>query len=193
MRLKNLEIEVEGVYEPREDSFLLAEVVEREAFGDVLDMGTGSGIQALVAAKNAKRVVGVDVNGKAVEVARKNAERNHINNVEFFRSDLFENVSGKFDLIIFNPPYLPEEVGMYEGSEQWAGGKSGREVIERFANKVKNYLKDGGKILIVISSLTGLEEVKKIFAERGFSVKVVREQKIPWETLYVLKMEKLKI
>ena len=177
-----------SVYEPREDSLLLAEVVEKEAHGEVLDIGTGSGVQAFAASKKADAVLGVDVNRDAVNFTRTEAKKMGIKNVRFIRSDLFEKVKGKFDLIIFNPPYLPEEPGLFEGSEQWAGGKTGREVIERFANSVKKYLKPDGKILIVISSLTGLDEVKKIFQERGFSVKIVKEKKIPWEKLYVLEI-----
>ena len=176
------------IYEPREDSSFLAEVVEKEARGEVLDIGTGSGIQAFAASKKADAILGVDVNKDAVKFARSEAKKRGIENVRFIQSDLFEKVKGKFDLIIFNPPYLPEEPGLYEGSEQWAGGKTGREVIERFAGKVRKYLKKDGKILIVISSLTGLDEVKKIFQERGFSVKIVKEKKIPWEKLYVLEI-----
>ncbi|MCJ1888564.1 methyltransferase domain-containing protein, partial [Pseudomonas sp. LA21] len=64
-----------------------------------LDVGTGTGLIALLMARKAKRVLGVDVNPKAIELAKKNAELNGIANVEFRVSDLFENVSGKFDVI----------------------------------------------------------------------------------------------
>jgi len=184
MKITGFEMDTEGVYEPREDSMLLAEVVKEKAFGEVLDVGTGSGIQAITASSTAKGVKGVDISEKAVKTAKKNAETNKIKNVKFARSDLFGNVSGSFDVIIFNPPYLPVE----GESEQWAGGENGREVIKEFASVVQDHLKPGGLILMVISSITGLEETKKIFMELGFSVEIARKKKIPWETLYVLEI-----
>ena len=88
------------LYEPREDSELLVKYVKKHARGVVLDMGTGSGIQAIGAIEKGAEVLAVDVNKEAVE----HCEKKGINALQ---SDLFENVKGKFDLIIFNPPYLP--------------------------------------------------------------------------------------
>ena len=189
MKIKGLKLDTNGVYEPREDSLVLAEAVEEiKSPVEVLDVGTGSGIQALIASKKAEHVTGVDIRKKAVKTAEMNAKRNNIENVIFKVSDLFENVSGSFDLIIFNPPYLPEKQGLHKDSEQWAGGGNGREVIKKFSLGVKDHLKERGRILMVISSLTGLKEVKKIFEEIGFSVNVIKEKKIPWEMLYVLEI-----
>jgi len=187
MKIKGFEMKTEGVYEPREDSFLLAEAVEKEARGEVLDVGTGSGLQALIASRKAERVTGVDLNEKAVKIAEINAKKNNVKNAVFRVSDLFERVSGRFDLVIFNPPYLPEELKM-KGSEQWAGGKTGREIIGKFASELKVHMKEDGKALMVISSLTGLKEVKEIFEKLDLSVRIVKEKKIPWEILYVLEI-----
>ncbi|MCD6477549.1 MAG: methyltransferase [Candidatus Aenigmarchaeota archaeon] len=189
MRFGALEILTnDEVYEPRGDSFLLAEFLEgMKDLGDVLDMGTGSGIQALVASKNAKNVLGVDVNPEAVKLARKNAKINGIRNASFVVSDLFENVKEKFDLIIFNPPYLPVD-DKIKGAEQWSCGKN-LEIIKRFARDAKNHLKENGNILMVISSITGLKGVKKIFEEFEFKVEAVGKKKIPWETLYILEIK----
>ncbi len=187
MKIKGMDLDTNGVYEPREDSLLLAEaVVEEKTAGEVLDMGTGTGIQALVASRTAKRVKGVDISQKAVKTAETNAKRNGIKNAFFRQSDLFGSVSGLFDVVIFNPPYLPEKQGLHQDSEQWAGGRTGREVISRFARKAGDHLKKDGKILVAISSLTGLEETKNIFEKNGFSASVLKEKKIPWEKLYVL-------
>ena len=127
MEFKGLKLLTKDVYEPREDSFLLAEFVEKESHGEVLDMGTGSGIQALLASRTAKAVTGVDIKKKAVKTAEINAKANGVKNVIFKQSDLFEHVSGHFDVIIFNPPYLPEKKGPDEDSVHWAGGENGRE------------------------------------------------------------------
>ena len=75
MKVLGLEMEIRDVYEPSEDSLLLAESVEKKSAGEVLDMGTGSGIQALVASKRAESVTGADINKNAVEVAKENAKK----------------------------------------------------------------------------------------------------------------------
>lgn len=184
MLFMGLELCTEGVYEPREDSLLLAEVVREKALGKVLDVGTGSGIQAITASRTSEHVTSVDISEKAVKMAKKNAEANKAKNINFAVSNLFGNVSGLFDVIIFNPPYLPVE----GESRQWAGGENGRQVIKRFASGIREHLKPGGLVLMVISSLTGLEETKNIFTDLGLSVKIAKQKKIPWETLYVLEI-----
>ena len=189
MRFGALEILTnEGVYEPREDSFLLAEVLEgMKNLGDVLDVGTGSGIQALVASKNAKNVLGVDINPEAEKLARKNAKNNGIKNIAYRESNLFENVNGKFDLIVFNPPYIPVD-DKIKGAEQWSAGEN-LELIKRFVKNVKKHLKENGKILFLISSVTGLKEIEEFFKKQGFSIEVIKKKKIPWEMLYVLEIK----
>ena len=94
-------------YEPREDSELLAKYVKKFAFGNVLDMGTGSGIQAITAAKkkSVKSVVAADIQEEVIENNKNNIKNKKI---KFIVSDLFSNIKNKkFDTIIFNPPYLP--------------------------------------------------------------------------------------
>ncbi|MFP4116963.1 MAG: HemK2/MTQ2 family protein methyltransferase [Candidatus Aenigmatarchaeota archaeon] len=180
------------VYVPREDTYLMVETLREEVEeGDrVLDLGTGSGILSFIAAEVCEEVVGVDVNENAVRLARENASRNGFENVEFLASDLFEEVKGKFDLVVFNAPYLPggAEGEDVEGSEQWLGGETGREIVARFAEGLENYLNEDAKALLLVSSLTDPEEVIHLFKEEGFEVKVAKEKKIPWETLYVLEV-----
>ena len=98
----------------------------------------------------------------------------------------FSAVEGFFDVIIFNAPYLPVSDSV-EGSEQWSAGEK-RELIERFAEGLGSHLKKSGYALLVISSLTGLEKTKKLFENKGFLVTLLKEKKIPWEKLYVLKI-----
>ncbi len=145
------------VYEPAEDTFLLAENLAVKGGEVALDVGTGTGLIALLMARKARFVLGVDINPLAVELARENARLNGIKNVEFRLSDLFENVSGKFDAITFNAPYLPGEP---EEPIDLAlvGGKTGREVLDRFIKEVPEYLNPGGVVQIVQSSITGVEK-----------------------------------
>lgn len=175
----------ENIYKPKEDTELLAENIEIKENECVLDIGTGSGVLVLIAAKNASNVLGVDIDEEAVKIANKNAKSNGIRNVEFKKSDLFKNIESKFDVIIFNPPYLPVE----NENKIWSGGKTGRKIIEKFAKNVKNYLKRNGRIYLVISSLTGVENVKKLFKEKGFKVKEKASKKIFWEKLVVFEIK----
>lgn len=150
---------MEEVYTPGEDSYLLQKYVEKLVYGSVLDMGTGSGIQAVTAAQKTEvsQVVAVDINPAALIVAEKRAYMHHVEEkIDFLLSDLFGSVTGVFDWILFNTPYLPSEGDSDEAS--WAGGESGGEVIRRFLSSVPDYLVEGGSVLMIYSSHSGLTE-----------------------------------
>lgn len=166
------------IYSPREDSFLLAKYVKKYAKGKVLDMGCGSGIQTLAALKKARDVLAVDVDMDAVKLCKSK-------DINARQSNLFENVNGKFNLIIFNPPYLPEDKREYDRAT--TGGKHGYELIERFLSEAKNYLNKNGKILIICSSLTG--DVKKLFRKYNYHFRCLEEKKLFFEKLFVFVLE----
>jgi len=171
---------VEPVYRPAEDSYLLLRHVEALARGDVLDMGTGSGVQAVVAAlKNeVATVTAVDLNPAAlIEAEKRGRAVGVLVKMRFVLSDLFQDVEGVYDWIIFNPPYLPSEEYVDEAS--WAGGVKGKETVVRFLAEARSHLKPGGGILMVYSSLTGLHQ--KDF--KGYRVKVLEEMPLFYETL----------
>jgi release factor glutamine methyltransferase len=181
---KNLVLEVpEGVYFPEEDSELLAAIIETRDFSTkrVLEVGCGSGILSILVAKQGSQVTAVDVNPLAVEATKGNAMRNDVV-VDVFESDLFQDVAGTFGAIIFNPPYLPSE----DRNTTYSGGASGRDTIEKFLAGVKDHLEPGGKIIMLISSLTGEQETTELLKDSGFSVSAVARKKIPWEELIVL-------
>ena len=169
------------VYRPGEDSYLLARHVRRLVHGEVLDMGTGSGVQAVEAAvrPEVSRVVAVDVSPAAVEAAKRRAESGGVEEkIEFIRSDLFENVEGVFDWIVFNPPYLPSEVDADEAS--WAGGETGAETVRRFLHDARSHLEKSGSILMVYSDHSGLDEGDF----RGYVVEKLDELSLFFETLF---------
>jgi len=176
----------ESVYEPREDSLLVAteleKTLENKNVRSVLEIGCGSGLLSIIAAKRGCDVTAADINPAAVECAKRNAELNNAK-IKIMQSDLFDNLEGKFDLIFFNPPYLPEE--QTEESRTWAGGKN-LEVITRFIKEAKQHLESDAKLLIVISSLSNPENILKEFADNGFVAEIKAEQKIPWEKLFVI-------
>ncbi|NJE85588.1 methyltransferase domain-containing protein [Thermococcus sp. CX2] len=173
------------VYEPAEDTFLLAENLAVKKGDVALDVGTGTGIIALLMARKAKFVLGIDINPLAVELARENARLNGIKNAEFRVSDLFENVEGKFDIITFNAPYLPGEP---EEPIDLAlvGGETGREVLDRFINEVKNYLKPGGTVQIVQSSITGIEETLRNLEAVGLRGKIAAKKHVFFEDIVLI-------
>src|SRR3989344_4083548 len=169
------------IYEPREDSFLLEKAVRRfSKKRKVLEIGCGSGTQLEAArASGALEVLGVDSDAESVEFCREKG----LNVIE---SNLFKNVEGKFNLIIFNPPYLPsDEREDYESSLATSGGKKGDEIILRFLKEVGNYLDDDGIILLVVSSLTPIERIEKILSEQNFEKEVVVSENFFMEKLFV--------
>lgn len=180
------------VYEPAEDSFLLADAALKEAKPGmrILEIGTGSGFVSAVLLANLKEIclVATEINPHAVRCAK-------VNGVEVIRTDLFRGIKSKnpetlFDLILFNPPYLPtSEEEKVPGWLNYAfdGGISGRETLDRFLGEVKDYLKPGGEILVLISSITGLDAIKEKMETLGFAVNVVARKKVSFEELMVVR------
>ncbi|AJF62728.1 MAG: hypothetical protein QT11_C0001G0586 [archaeon GW2011_AR20] len=166
------------IYERSEDSELLAKYVEEYAKGKVLDIGTGSGIQAEAALRFTKNVLAVDVDEESVNYVKKKGIKAKI-------SDLFSNVAGKFDLIIFNPPYLPDEKLEDEKSKRiTTGGKHGYEILEKFFSQANEHLNKNGKILIVFSSLTNKNKVNKLIKKNDFKFQLLESKKLFFEELY---------
>lgn len=179
-----------SIYEPREDSTLLERYVREYAKGHVLDMGTGSGIQAITASHNSKveSVLATDIQKSAIEYCKKNIKNNKI---KFLVSNLFENENfrnKKFDTIIFNPPYLPQELKVKDLTLE--GGKKGYEVIERFLNGANTYLEPDGVILLVFSSLTKKEKVDEFIQNNLLEFELLEKQHYFFEDLYVYKIWK---
>jgi len=181
----------EKVYEPAEDTFLLAKNLEVEEKEVVLDMGTGCGILAVLATEKAKKVVATDINPYAIDCAEKNAETNRVEDkIEFRLGDLFQPIrpDESFGLILFNAPYLPSEP--YEErswiGRAWAGGTSGREVIDRFVTDALEFLKADGKILLVQSSLSDINKTFERFDEMDLKARIVAESKGPFEKIALI-------
>lgn len=179
------------VYEPAEDTFLAADNLTVTKNDRVLDMGTGSGILAILAAKTAKQVVAVDINPHAVRCARKNAEANKLaDKIDIRRGDLFRPIrkNEKFSLIMFNAPYLPSirrEARSWL-SRAWAGGPTGRKLIDRFIDEAPCYLERKGRILLVQSSLANVDDTLRMFHASGFESRVVADEKVAFETIVLI-------
>jgi release factor glutamine methyltransferase len=175
----------ENVYEPAEDSFLFAENLKLHAGERVLDMGTGCGILGVVSAEKASAVVAVDLNPYAVRCAKENAALNNVRSkMAFVQGDLFTslNETAKFDMILFNAPYLPADENEPASwlDLAWSGGASGRQVIDRFLSEAPNYLRQAGRVLLMQSTLTNISETISKFDEYGLNARVVAESALPF-------------
>jgi release factor glutamine methyltransferase len=175
----------ENVYAPAEDSFLFAENLELEEETSVLDMGTGCGILGILAAEKAREVVAVDLNPYAVRCAKENAKLNNVQNkIYYVQGDLFASLNErfKFDTVLFNAPYLPAEESEAISwlGRAWAGGATGRQVIDRFIVGVPNHLKQTGRVLLMQSTLADVDETLRRFADCGVSARAVVEQTLPF-------------
>ncbi len=198
-RFEDLEFDIPStVYEPAEDSELLALYSRRARGSRVLDVGCGCGIQAIVCARANpySKVVGVDVNPDAVFASRRNAENNRVKNCEFFISDLFYALSNtQFDTIMFNPPYLPtEKSDKIKGALNTAvdGGPDGRKVIDRFLTLVRPHVAPKGSILMLDSSLDNTEKTIETLKSMEFEVNVLQKVSVFFESLSVLEAVSLK-
>jgi 16S rRNA (adenine1518-N6/adenine1519-N6)-dimethyltransferase len=186
------------VYEPSDDTFLLAEHLNIVSGAKVLDMGSGSGVLGILSAYTAKSVVSADINPYAVECTAFNAKLNHIaNKVDARLSDLFEAfpMNEKFDIIIFNPPYLPMDVRMRSTEwveKAWFGGVTGRTVIDTFLQSVDDYLANEGRVLFIQSSLSKPEESLKKLDEMEYEAEIIAEKALFFEKLVVIRAKKKK-
>ncbi len=151
----------------------------------VLDMGTGSGVGALVAARWADRVVAVDINPEAVRCARINvALSRREERIEVREGDLFGPVQGeRFDVVLFNPPY-------YRGTPQSPLDQAWRstDVVERFAAGLRAHLTPGGHALVVLSTDGEQGAFLSAFRDRGLAVQVVARRDLVNEVLTVYRL-----
>ena len=209
------------IYEPREDSFLLQNHVKQFAKGLVLDMGTGSGLQAKTASFKAKQVIALDIDKDSIKYCEK--QFTNEKNIHFFKSNLFEIFNDnfffydevdnkievyekrrvedrekratlvkkqiKFDLIIFNPPYLPK--GNKKTDIALEGGKKGYELLAKFLDKAPIYLKRDGKMLLVFSSLTNKKKIDELIEKNNLSFEELESKRFFFEELFVYLVEKI--
>lgn len=174
------------IYQPREDSYLMSRIlkeripymIKRNPSLKLLEIGAGSGIHletALNTGVKKENIFSCDIDQRSVK---------HCLLLGFncIHSDLFEQISGKYDVIIFNPPYLPEDAREPRSSKiATTGGKKGDEIILRFLQGAKNYLKEDGKIFLITSSLS--PEIN--FKELGYNAEEVGCERLFFERLCI--------
>ena len=171
------------VYQPAEDSWLLAQAAKNEAkpFDRILEIGVGSGAVSEEFSKT-HFVVGTDINPHAVRLAGTKG-------IHVIRTNLFSGLCTRFDLILFNPPYLPTKPE--ERVDDWLeyaldGGEDGCDTIERFFAQAQSYLTDNGRVLVLLSSLNNVKRVNEILQTHGWSSSLLLDEIVEGERLYVL-------
>jgi release factor glutamine methyltransferase len=178
------------IYEPAEDSYLLSRVLnqtipillKQNPNIKFLEIGSGSGVLLETAKElgiKQSHIFASDINEDAVFHCKKLG-------FNCVYSDLFENIEGKFDIILFNPPYLPRDSENKESKTSQlitTGGETGSEIINRFLEQAENYLEEDGKIFLLTSSLT------KDIDWRNYSKKLIGKEKIFMEELFVWELE----
>lgn len=175
------------VYPPSEDSILLTESLDIRIGEKVLEIGTGSGIVSIQCALNGADVVCGDINPRAVALARRNAAANGVD-IDVRETDVYSNIEGRFDTIVFNPPYLPvEDEG--ELAKAWSGGPDGLGPLPRLLEGAPEHLLPDGRVVVVVSSLMDRAGLDKTL--EGYEVKVLGELPLFFERLQVLEIKPL--
>lgn len=179
-----------SIYVPAEDSYLMSRILKEQIplllnkniNLKLLEIGAGSGIHlqtAEVSGVKKENIFSSDINKASV---------NHCNILGFncIHSDLFKNISGKFDLIIFNPPYLPDDLREPKHSKlNTTGGKKGNEIVLKFLKEARDYLEKNGEIFLITSSLS--EDIN--FEKLGYKAREIGCEKLFFERLCVWELK----
>lgn len=180
----------ENVFNPKYyyTSKFMAEHIHVTSSDNVLDMGTGSGIQAITAAANALKVIGVDINPEAVHYAKKNISTNGLEKkVSVIQGDLFSSLSpkSKFDVILFTPPY-------FEGTPRTLLEQAlidpDKKLIKNFFGTAKDYLAPGGYVQMIYSSIAGHEYALQIIRDLGWEHSLMAQSKTWTEIFFIYRI-----
>ncbi|RZL80085.1 MAG: methyltransferase domain-containing protein [Rhodococcus sp. (in: high G+C Gram-positive bacteria)] len=176
-----------GVYRPQRDTWLLAEVLAARDLGPgtrVLDLCCGTGALSVQAcAAGAGWVTAVDVSRRAALSTWLNAKLNR-RTIRVVRGDLVDSVRTLlFDVIVANPPYTPATDDGRPGrvlARAWDAGVDGRAVLDRICSETPDLLAPGGTLLLVQSTLNGVDKTRTMLEERGLRVDVVASESVPF-------------
>jgi release factor glutamine methyltransferase len=172
------------IYQPAEDSRLLQRVALQEARAEdkAIEIGCGSGLICRELALKVRSITATDISPHAARWVKSQG-------IEVVRADLFRGIRARFDLVIFNPPYLPtREEERVPGWINAAldGGETGKEVIFAFLEQLGSHLSPNGRALLLISSLDGCKEIGEKARAEGLEVSLKATERCFFEQLHVL-------
>lgn len=187
------------VYEPSEDTHLFIDALEKDMNNIInsrptlaCEIGCGSGVLIAALAKILKSnccYFCTDINPKACVATTRTAKMNKVL-LECTQTDLTTSLKCKFDIILFNPPYVltdEHEITGYGLNRAFAGGVKGRTITDRFLNDLHNTLSDGGVCYLLLLKENNIGEIEEKMRDKGFEARLVIQRKIPGEHLYVYK------
>jgi len=216
-----IEFDLKNVYSPSDDTYLIIDYFKAqinfdcfdgipiENINKILDLGTGTGIIAIffyliknMIPKFNPKIFASDIIKEAIDLAKYNEKLNKIEKkIEFILSDLFkefpESLKHSFNIIVFNPPYLPSSRLIKENKTKlkidhsWDGGKKGSEVFLRFLDEVKYFMKQNNhsRIYYISSSRINLKELNKQINNKGFKRILLGKKHIFFENIYLNRLE----
>ncbi|MFQ5833045.1 MAG: HemK2/MTQ2 family protein methyltransferase [Candidatus Thorarchaeota archaeon] len=191
MMLDDVDVIVDsGVYPPSEDTYLLLETIRLKGSDSFLEIGCGTGIISVAAAKRVKQVIAVDVSLDAVRNTLKNLEQNSlVHRCEILQSDLLTSISSeaKFSVIAFNPPYLQRDEDTTQLDHALVGGEAGTELTERFLCQACEHLESKGSIYVGVSTLGNIDKVVGMMKEIGLSVERLASKSLFFESIQILR------
>ena len=167
------------MYVPSDDTFLLADCIKQYRGGWALEIGVGSGGLLNLLEKNFANVAGSDIDLRALQHCRDRS------GAMLACCDAASAFAGRFDLIVSNPPYLPDDKIK---DTTVHGGPKGIEATIHFIRSALPLLARGGRMLIVVSSLADSSALDQLVGEKKMSKKVVREKRVFYETLSVVEL-----
>lgn len=171
---------------PRQETEIMVDSIIRENKNrdnlKVLDLCTGSGCIGLAIAKHlSAKVTLVDVSSEALTIAEQNAKLNNVE-VEIIKSNLFENIKDKYDIIITNPPYIPsadclkleKEVSDYDPILALDGGQDGLDLVRKIVDQAPNHLEKNGLIYMEYG-IGQTEDIKSLFESSFDNIEIVKD------------------
>jgi len=169
-------------YAPSDDTFLMVDALSKILLRDkeILDLGTGSGILGLLCARRGAHVTFADIDNSVLRNVTRASRKLNLT-IDSIRSDVFSKIRKRFDVILFNPPYLPSKKINDPAVD---GGKRGREFIDRFLGDLPLHLKHSGVALLLVSSFNDPSGLVDRYHELSFSAVVSR--RLFFEELQVL-------
>lgn len=169
------------MYSPREDSYFLLENLGKYIKKGMkfLEIGAGSGIISQEAKRLGAEVLCTDIDDEAIKQLK-------IKKLNAIKSDLFNNIDSRFDLIVFNPPYLPAD--KYDSKKDTTGGKKGYETALKFLRQAEKHLNKNGKILLLLSNLSSLDEFNNKIKKLNIIIKTIAEKPLFFEKLFLFEV-----
>jgi len=173
------------MYQPAEDSYFLLEILKSQLKAEnknikILDIGSGTGILASSClALGFKNITALDIDSETIKYLKSKFK----NKIKIIKSDLFSQVNEKLNLIVFNPPYLPEN--KFDKKEDTTSGKKGCELIIKFLKQAKNHLKKNGKIILLFSSFSNPEKILEQARNLKYNYQLLAEKSLFFEKLFI--------